>query len=78
MIKPVTKENVAPELVEFYNKVSEKFGLVPGIFGVMAHRPGALLGMVGINTAVMEKGSIEPRYRELAYLKTSLINGCEY
>jgi len=78
MIKPVSKENVAPELAGLYGKLIEKFHMVPGIFGTMAHRPGALLGMVGINEAVMEKGTIEPRYRELAYLKTSLVNGCEY
>ncbi|MGI8962588.1 MAG: carboxymuconolactone decarboxylase family protein [Bryobacteraceae bacterium] len=78
MIEPVKKEDVAPELVPLYEKLSEKFGMVPGIFGVMAHRPGALLGMAGINNAVMEKGTIEPRYRELAYLKASTVNGCEY
>ena len=78
MIDPVKKENVAPELTEFYEKVNGKFGKIPGIFGVMAHRPAALLGMVGINHGVMENGTIEPKYRELAYLKTSLVNGCEY
>jgi len=26
----------------------------------------------------MGEGTIEPKYKELAYLKTSLLNGCEY
>lgn len=78
MIQPVKKENVSPQLTGLYAKLTEKFGKVPGIFGIMAHRPGALTGMLSINTAVMEEGTIEPRYRELAYLKTSLVNGCEY
>jgi len=26
----------------------------------------------------MDEGTVEPRYKELAYLKTSLLNGCEY
>jgi AhpD family alkylhydroperoxidase len=26
----------------------------------------------------MRDGTVEPRYKELAYLKTSLLNGCEY
>ncbi len=78
MIEPVKKENAAPELGELYGKLTDHFGKVPGIFGVMAHRPGALLGMVSINHSVMEKGTIDPHYRELAYLKTSMVNGCEY
>ncbi len=28
--------------------------------------------------AVIDKGSVEAKYKELAYLKTALINGCEY
>jgi AhpD family alkylhydroperoxidase len=28
--------------------------------------------------AVITKGSAEPKYKELAYLKTALINGCAY
>jgi AhpD family alkylhydroperoxidase len=27
---------------------------------------------------VIDKGSVEAKYKELAYLKTALINGCEY
>lgn len=78
MIQPLAKEKASPELTGLYDALTKKFGRIPGIFGVMAHRPGALLGMVSINSAVVEQGTIDPRYRELAYLKTSLINGCEY
>lgn len=78
MIQPVSKENASPEVAKLFEALQHKFGKIPGIFGVMAHRPGALMGMVSINSAVMEQGTIEPRYRELAYLKTSLVNGCEY
>jgi len=28
--------------------------------------------------AVIDKGSVEAKYKELAYLKTAQINGCEY
>jgi hypothetical protein len=28
--------------------------------------------------AVMDEGTVEARYKEFAYLKTSLLNGCEY
>ena len=29
-------------------------------------------------SAVIDKGTVEPKYKELAYLKTAQINGCEY
>lgn len=78
MIKPLTREEIDPELHGLFDKLEEKFGNVPAIFGTMARRPGAVQGMVSINTAVMEEGKVEARYREFAYLKTSLVNGCVY
>jgi alkylhydroperoxidase family enzyme len=51
---------------------------MPNIFGLMAHRPDVLAKFLPFYSAVMEGGTVEARYKELAYLKTALINGCEY
>ena len=51
---------------------------MPNIFGLMAHRPDVLGKFLPFYSAVMEGGTVEPRYKELAYLKTALTNGCEY
>jgi alkylhydroperoxidase family enzyme len=51
---------------------------VPNIFGTMAQRPNVLKNFLPFYSAVMNEGTVEPRYKELAYLKTSLLNGCEY
>jgi alkylhydroperoxidase family enzyme len=51
---------------------------MPNIFGLMAHRPEVLAKFLPFYSAVMEGGTVEARYKELAYLKTALINGCEY
>ena len=51
---------------------------MPNIFGLMAHRPDVLEKFLPFYSAVMEGGTVELRYKELAYLKTALINGCEY
>ena len=48
---------------------------MPNIFGLMAHRPDVLGKFLPFYSAVMEGGTVEPRYKELAYLKTALING---
>jgi len=45
---------------------------------VMAHRPAALKTFLAFYASVMSEGTVEPKYKELAYLKTSLLNGCEY
>jgi AhpD family alkylhydroperoxidase len=51
---------------------------VPNSFATMAHRPDILNKFIPLYGAILEGGTVEPRYKELAYLKTSLINGCEY
>ena len=44
----------------------------------MAHRAAALKAFLPLYGAIMRDGTVEPRHKELAYLKTSLLNGCEY
>ena len=78
VVNPLTKEKAAPEAHAAYDGLSKNFGKIPNIFGNMAHRPDVLSKFLPLYGAVMEGGNIEPRYKELAYLKTSLLNGCEY
>ena len=78
VVNAVSKENAAPELKDIYEKLTHNFGHMPNIFGVMANRPAALQNFFPLYGAVMNGGTIEPKYKELAYLKTSMVNGCEY
>jgi uncharacterized peroxidase-related enzyme len=77
-ISPISKENAAPEVQPILDKLTHGFGKVPSFFGTMARVPGVLASFVPFYTAVIEGGTVERKYKELAYLKTSLINGCEY
>src|SRR5258708_30942260 len=77
VVSPLPKEKAAPELHETYEGMIKRFGKVPNIFGAMAHRPNVLKNFLPFYGAVMNEGTVEPRFKELAYLKTSLINGCE-
>ena len=45
---------------------------------VVAHRPAVLKNFLPLYGAVVNEGTVEPKYKELAYLKTSMLNGCEY
>jgi uncharacterized peroxidase-related enzyme len=77
-ISPISKENAAAEVQPILDKLTHGFGKVPSFFGTMARVPEAFATFVPFYTAVIEHGTVERKYKELAYLKTSLINGCEY
>ena len=76
--KPLTREQAPDELHKIFDAIQADIGMVPNIFGVVARFPEALKTFIQFYDAVMSKGKIEARYKELAYLKTSSINDCRY
>ena len=78
VVDPIPRDKASDDVKAVYDNLSKTFGRVPNIFGVMAHRPGALKAFLPLYGAVMNEGTVEPKHKELAYLKTSLLNGCEY
>lgn len=77
-VQPLTRETAAASAQEIFDALAKKIGKVPNFFALMAHRPDVLGKFLPFYGAVIEGGTVEPRFKELAYLKTSLINGCEY
>ena len=75
---PLTKEEAPDELNRIYDKLQQEIGRMPNIFGAVARFPAALKTLIPFYDAIMSKGKIEARYKELAYLKTSSINDCRY
>lgn len=78
VVNPIPKEKAAQDIRPIYDQLGEKFGHMPNIFGVMAHRPKVLKQFLPFYAAVMAEGAIEAKYKELAYLKAATLNGCEY
>lgn len=78
VVNPLPKEKAAPELHDTYDKLTKVFGVVPNIFATMAQRPEVLRHFLALYAAVMNRGTVELKYKELAYLKTSTLNNCEY
>ena len=76
--KPLTKDQAPAELHKVFDAVQAQVGKMPNLFGVVARFPAALKTLIQFYDAVMTQGNIEARYKELAYLKTSNINGCRY
>lgn len=52
------------------------FKRIPNIFAAMAHSPQLLEGILKVDAATT--AALPAVYRELAYIRTSAINGCEY
>ena len=76
--KPLEKDQAEENLREIYEGMHAAFGRMPNVFAVMAHFPAALKRFVPFYNAVMTKGSVPTRLKELAYLKTASINACQY
>ena len=76
--EPLTKEQAPVELHKIYDQIQKDIGRIPNIFGVVARFPAALKTLIPFYDAIMNKGKIDAKYKELAYLKTTIINECEY
>ena len=77
-IAPVAEERAAAEVKPIYDNLKKNLGKVPNFFAMLAHRPEVLKTFLSFYQAATGPGSVEQKYKELAYLKTSTINGCEY
>jgi uncharacterized peroxidase-related enzyme len=78
IVNPLTKEQASPELQDTFEKLAARAGKVPNIFAVMAHRPAVLNTFLPLYKAVISDGTVGAKYKELAYLRASMVNGCEY
>jgi uncharacterized peroxidase-related enzyme len=77
-VAPVTEQQADPKVKPIFNNLKQNLGKVPNFFAILAHRPEILETFLPFYQAVTGPGKVEQRYKELAYLKTSMTNGCEY
>ena len=78
VVNPVPPEQTPPGLEELYGNLKREFGRVLNFAKVMAHRPDALKAFFRFYATAVDQGTIEPSYKQLAYLKASLANRCQY
>src|ERR1039457_5724574 len=78
IVAPLSKDTAAVEVQPIFDRLTQAYGHMPAFFATMARSPEALQHFMPLDGAVINKGSVEAKYIELAYLKTALINGCEY
>jgi alkylhydroperoxidase/carboxymuconolactone decarboxylase family protein YurZ len=78
VVKPLPEEKAPDDLKPIYESMKKKFGRMPNFFGMMANKPEVLKNFLPFYSAVTGPGAVDQRYKELAYLKTSIVNSCEY
>src|SRR5262245_11268801 len=77
LVSYVEKDEAAEALRPVFEGMERKLGAVPNVFRAMAHSPELLQAFLGLNAA-LAKTKLDGKLRELAYMKASQLNGCEY
>jgi len=73
----LAKEEAAESVQPVYDRMEKALGTVPNVFRALAHSPEVLDGFLALNGA-MGKTQLDGVLRELAYMKASQLNGCDY
>ncbi len=74
--KPLTRDQVSWEIQSIFDQFKEDLGLIPNQFAVLARCPEILKAYMPLNKAVHQQDILGKKYKELAWLKASNVNGC--
>ncbi len=77
VVSYVSTEEAPDAVRSIFDGMQQKLGVVPNVFRTMAHSPEMLQAFLGLN-ATLAKTQLDGKLRELAYIKTSQLNDCEY
>jgi uncharacterized peroxidase-related enzyme len=73
----VEKEKANPEQEKILTQLTQKSGKIANIWKLWSHSPQTLDAFMIFYKTLM-KGTLDPKLRELAYVKSSLVNDCNY
>ncbi len=76
LLEPVGDDTTSTPAKATFEKLHAKLKMVPNIFRTMAHAPEVLDATLTFNGSF--QSGLDPKLRELAYLKASLVNECHY
>jgi len=77
LVNLVSNQDAAEKIKPVFEGMEKKLGVVPNVFRAMAHNPEMLEAFLALN-ATLPRTELNGRLRELAYIKTSELNGCDY
>lgn len=73
----VEREQAPPDVQTVYDAVQKATGRVGNLIKLMAHHPLSLGPFLGWYPKLRE-GALDPKLRQLAYVKASQLNDCDY
>jgi uncharacterized peroxidase-related enzyme len=77
LVSYITNQEAGDKVKAVFEGMEKKIGAVPNVFRAMAHNPEMLEAFLALN-ATLPKTKLDGKLRELAYIKTSELNGCDY
>ena len=79
LISPVSDEEASPEVQRIFAAMSGAGAAVAPFFRMLAHKPAVLRAYNQLSGALWAADSRLPEnLKDLAYLRASILNGCEY
>jgi uncharacterized peroxidase-related enzyme len=76
LVTPLSNDQASPPAQDLFRAIEAQFRMVPNIFRAMGHAPDVLKATLALNTAIGH--DLDPKLRELAYLKASQASQCGY
>lgn len=77
-ISLIEKDQAPDAVKKIYEGLEQRTGRVTNLNKMLAHKPDVLRTFNLFYAAVWSEGVLSPKLKELAYLRTSIRNGCEY
>jgi len=77
LVSYVSNQDAPAKIKPVFEGMEKKIGAVPNIFRALAHYPEMLEAFLSLNST-LPKTRLDGKLRELAYIKTSELNGCDY
>jgi len=77
IVSYISNQDAAEKVKPVFEGMQKKLGAVPNVFRAMAHNPDMLEAFLALN-ATLPRTQLNGKLRELAYIKTSELNECDY
>jgi alkylhydroperoxidase family enzyme len=77
-IQPVEQDQAPPVVQRTYAAIERQTGRVSPFYKMLGNQPDLLRGFNQLYGAVWAEGALPAKLKELAYLRVSVLNGCEY